>query len=455
MKFNVFIIDEDSLVNSILKAMKKYCLTFVMFFIGFSVFSQETVPEKPMFNCYTPAYENKLRQQHPQLSIAYFEKWMKLSRASVESRSMDELITIPIVFHILTDGEGDENLSEERIIEQVAQLNLDFSNQSNSPYSDAADIGIEFCLARYSPDNELLAEAGINRIYDYGDAPNEIFPQIEDVIKPATQWDPNKYMNVWVADFGIGFFGFSHPPEAVDSGLDGLEPDQTGVEIYADRDGILLSYEVVGSENMPSQFNSFYSMGKVLTHEVGHFFGLRHTWGNDISCGGDGDYCDDTPETTLSGVYCTDIMDTCPEDGLGNDMIENHMDLTEDLCKNTFTNDQKERMLTVLMYSPRRKELKSSTVCEVMVSSEDYTKGKDEIVVYPNPSKDRVTISYDPGRNYEHYQISNLLGRIVQAGSISSSSDLTVDIAHLESGMYLLQLTRKGKKTTSLKFIKK
>jgi len=46
------------------------------------------------------------------------------------------------------------------------------------------------------------------------------------------------------------------------------------------------------------------------------------------------------------------------------DMIENYMDYTDDTCMNTFTNDQKLRMLAIMANAPRRMALASSTACQ-------------------------------------------------------------------------------------------
>src|SRR5690606_40268483 len=60
-------------------------------------------------------------------------------------------------------------------------------------------------------------------------------------------------------------------------------------------------------------------------------------------------------------------IDHCPSDGLGNDMVENYMDYTDDSCMDTFTADQVTRILAVMTNSPRRANLLSSTACQPAV----------------------------------------------------------------------------------------
>jgi hypothetical protein len=103
-----------------------------------------------------------------------------------------------------------------------------------------------------------------------------------------------------------------------------------------------------------------YINGKTLTHEMGHFFGLRHIWG-DEDCGND--YVDDTPvhfEDNL-GVPKHPKPNDC---GTEDEMFENFMDYSDDQVLNTFTAGQVARMQTVMLNSPRRVELATATTAK-------------------------------------------------------------------------------------------
>ncbi|MFN7013926.1 MAG: choice-of-anchor J domain-containing protein, partial [Bacteroidia bacterium] len=100
-----------------------------------------------------------------------------------------------------------------------------------------------------------------------------------------------------------------------------------------------------------------YDQGRTMTHEVGHMLGLRHIWG-DGGCGVD-DFCADTPESDAANYGCPTTHISCGT----LDMVRNYMDYTDDSCMNIFTQNQKDRMLAVLMNSPRRDDLLTSTVC--------------------------------------------------------------------------------------------
>ncbi|MCJ1461078.1 hypothetical protein MMC28_011460 [Mycoblastus sanguinarius] len=73
-----------------------------------------------------------------------------------------------------------------------------------------------------------------------------------------------------------------------------------------------------------------YSLGKTAVHEVGHWFGMLHTFQDNTCTSGDpGDYIDDTPQEGVSTVGCPTGKDSCPQDA-GLDPISNYMDYSTD-----------------------------------------------------------------------------------------------------------------------------
>ncbi|KAL9134880.1 MAG: hypothetical protein Q9175_003932 [Cornicularia normoerica] len=73
-----------------------------------------------------------------------------------------------------------------------------------------------------------------------------------------------------------------------------------------------------------------YNLGKTAVHEVGHWFGLLHTF-QDNTCATDdpGDYCDDTPQESQSTTGCPRGKDSCPGSS-GLDPVSNYMDYSTD-----------------------------------------------------------------------------------------------------------------------------
>ncbi|MBK8504591.1 MAG: hypothetical protein IPL46_21725 [Saprospiraceae bacterium] len=94
-----------------------------------------------------------------------------------------------------------------------------------------------------------------------------------------------------------------------------------------------------------------YNTGRTATHEVGHWLGLRHLWG-DGDCSVD-DYCGDTPR--CSDAFFSSFPSCFTPNQCGaTRMIENYMDYSDGGCMNVFTIKQKSRMDAVLANSPNR-----------------------------------------------------------------------------------------------------
>lgn len=313
--------------------------------------------------CHTMENDSILRANNPNLptlaeeEAALQQEIAKYKAAQLNGEAKKIQYTIPVIFHIFTDGSGNENISEAQVIAQLDQLNIDYADQAGSPYAQSADTEIQFCMAQVDENGTPLAEPGINRITSYGDGPfsNGDF---EGGMKAATQWDPADYFNIWVADLSGGLLGYAQFPS--NSGLSGLNTNGGA----ANTDGCVVLYSTVGSVANPFPGGGPYNLGRTLTHEAGHWLGLRHIWG-DGGCT-DPDYCDDTPESNGSNFGCPNVTNCGSQD-----MVENYMDYTNDACMHTFTTDQKARMQAVMSASPRRSTLGQANVCQLTTVTDD------------------------------------------------------------------------------------
>jgi|GEM_PF-1630686 len=313
--------------------------------------------------CGTEHMHQQLQQKFPNqvMSRQQFESWMdKEIQNRKNNKQGNVAYTIPIIFHIIHDGSPvgtGINIAQIYVDAQIEQLNNDFrkivgtSGNNNNPVG--ADTEVDFCAAELDPNGVQLAEPGINRIdgtvAGYGNPPY-VNADWENVIKPATQWDPLNYFNVWVSDLSSGLLGYAQFPDG--STLPGMPGGGA-----ANTDGCVVLYTSVGSSVLPHPGGGNYAEGRTLTHEAGHWLGLRHVWG-DGPCGTD-DFCADTPESDGSNFGCATGHMSCGT----LDMVENYMDYSDDDCMNIFTLDQKTRIQTVMLNSPRRKELANSGAC--------------------------------------------------------------------------------------------
>ena len=253
---------------------------------------------------------------------------------------------IPVVFHVLHMN-GVENISDEQIYDALAILNRDYrklnADTANVHLDFAgmpADIEVEFVLATKAPNGTCFK--GITRTYntisyDGSDGGNQVDAIVAGNDVFQGNWPGNKYMNVFICGEIGGAAGYTTNP----SGW------------YANQmtNGIWVLHDYVGSIGTSSIGTS-----RTLTHEVGHWLNLSHTWGSNNnpgtagSCTGNGDQVQDTP-TCIGVTACLLNSNTCNNDNAywGFDMrdnVENYMDYS--YCSKMFTEGQRTRMRTAL-----------------------------------------------------------------------------------------------------------
>ncbi len=327
-----------------------------------------SLKETGFIKCSSTEYEAYLAQQHPERATDYqFENWMatEIEKAKQErlanpnDKSM-VVISIPVVVHVVHSGQPigvAPNITDAQVISQITAMNEDFRKMSGTPGDGTGvDVEIEFCLAQQ--DENGNPTNGINRFDSTGlgsttwSGPGG---NTDTVLKPATIWDPTKYMNMWSVEFtNPSLLGYAQFPNA--SGLPGLNANNGG----ANSDGVVAAYSTfgdIGSNDGTFMLNAPFDRGRTMTHEVGHYLGLRHIWG-DSNCGDD--YCADTPTQQGASSGNCPASTTC--DAVA-DLTTNYMDYSNDSCMNNFTQNQKDRMLVVMANSPRRMELSSSNAC--------------------------------------------------------------------------------------------
>jgi zinc-dependent metalloproteinase lipoprotein len=349
---------------------------------NFSNNTNSTVTQKKK-RCYTAEYINQQLKNNPNFeNVAQFENWMQQKiqqrKALVESEGNTEVditnYVLPIVFHVIHNNEAvgsGANIAQATIYAQVAQLNRDFQNLCGSPHSVASTTGIQFALATQNPSGVALTEPGIDRINrsskGWTAPPYDASASYWDnTVKANSIWDPTRYVNIWIANLNhattplLGIATF--PASSTLSGLDNLETNSTA--------GVTVDYLTVGSTITSPDCGATeqFDMGRTLSHELGHFFGLRHIWGDASTCGAATDYCADTPTQLYenSGKSAHPKPNTC---GTLDEMFDNYMDYSDDQVLNTFTRNQVDRIQTVMLNSPRRISLATSTVPKIFPST--------------------------------------------------------------------------------------
>jgi hypothetical protein len=345
--------------------------------------------------CYTVENEAALKAQYSSRKTSEeFEAWLapqikKFKAEKLSGKNVKVVYNIPVVIHIVHNGDAigtGENITDAQAISQITVMNQDFRRLTGTPGGAnttglAVDTEINFVLAQKDPNGNPttgVIRHNINpptNVYATGliGADWELRSDVE-AMKATTRWDPNNYLNMWtirpggnrlnaaVAPGLSGLLGYAQFPN--NSGLLGTDPD----EGPADTDGVVAAFDAMGTNALNDGsfiLNPNYNLGRTMTHEVGHWLGLRHIWGDNTECPAtntltDKDYCADTPAANAPNYTCNLNANTCAANP-GNDQVQNYMDYTNDACMDTFTADQKARMQTVMSVSPRRNTLNAST----------------------------------------------------------------------------------------------
>lgn len=332
--------------------------------------NKESVRRFGVVRCLSTEADSLSRIQNPSRgTINEFEDWLapkiEQYKRQVANGTLNRatILTIPVVVHVIHNGDAvgtGENINDNQVLSQIRVLNEDFRRMLGTPGYNTnpigADIEIEFCMAQTDPFG--AATNGINRVNTGVASYNSM--AATDAMKTTTIWDPTQYLNMWSVRFGgamAGTLGYAQFP--ANSVLGGL----TASGGAANTDGVVSSFDAFGSQAYAAgTYNPTYNLGRTMTHEVGHWVGLRHIWG-DGNCTVD-DFCADTPGSDAPNFGCPNTnscVDPAPDP---RDMVENYMDYTDDACMNIFTEDQKSRIRTVFTVSPRRMELASSTKCQ-------------------------------------------------------------------------------------------
>lgn len=288
--------------------------------------------------CAAGTYQQRLIENYPILKGRMGEVDVVLSPDVLTS---EEIFIIPVIFHVVFKTQK-ERLTKAQLQSQIDILNRDFNGQN----VDAAATPSCFqgrraknCNIRFKLDTFYHVKT--DRDSFVVDLIRARLAAADDPIKFSEQGGadakgPTHNLNIWTGNIfelymetKLSLQGYSSFPGIIDSRFD----------------GVVLNYQNVGSLGTKAPRH----MGRVGTHEVGHWLDLQHPWGDrkaDV-CGDDG--LDDTPAQQGPNRKCP----TFPKLGCGSDtnglLFMNCMDYTNDECRVMFTEKQKLRMRQTLL----------------------------------------------------------------------------------------------------------
>lgn len=363
-------------------------------------------------------------EQHRQRLQAKMDEYP--AHQNILSRTV---VTIPVVVHVV-HFTPQENISDEQIFSQIAVLNEDYrrlnanANTVPPPFAPfAADVELAFCLAGTDPEGqpstgitrrqttwanigELLAPDGRPRIH-YTELGGE------------DAWNTEHYLNIWIGSISSGVLGLGTFP--------GTAP--------AEEDGVVVDPRYFGTTGLAAG-SAPHHLGRTATHEIGHYFNLKHIWGDDNNTCADDDDVADTPVQRSAYLGCPAF----PQLSCGNSaMFMNFMDYTDDACVSLFTIGQKVRIQAAL--NTARSGLTDQVVCgNTSLGAPVVTSG---LHLSPNPAQYILWIDFEEfAQNSPLIIISDITGKVwvIQEPEINDAVPTRVDVAGLPAGYYVVSM---------------
>lgn len=393
--------------------------------------------------CGLVEHERILQQRDPNRLRQVEDLNRKVAQALFQTQNLRQqadqtIYRIPVVVHVIHSnpsgqigGPNNVNISDEQIRSQIQVLNEDYRRREGTNGFNTnplgADAMIEFYLATTDPSGQ--PSNGITRHYYADKASFNVFDD-DVLLSQIAYWPSDRYLNVWVTKLD-DYLGYTQFPTAADT-LGGLPANTNELT-----DGTIIDYRVFGRRTGTITL-PLYLLGRTVTHEIGHWLGLIHTWGDGAGC--NEDYVADTPpmqDGSVAPQSCRQTFSNCNGRGQTRDLMENYMNYWPDACMNMFTAGQVARMRTVLTVSPRRARL-------IRAAGTPLTESETlDVFVYPNPA------SSDPAvevrlKGFQSFTVDvfDASGRqtYTMAYFDVPSTRLTIPVFGLPRGVYVVRV---------------
>ncbi|HEY0039924.1 MAG TPA: M43 family zinc metalloprotease, partial [Flavisolibacter sp.] len=316
--------------------------------------------------CGTTEYYDELFRTNPGFKAQFEANQLRIAQlASQRSGQRTAALndTVPIVIHVVGSAARQTQITDAILQSQIDVLNEDFqgknADSSRIPASFKplyGKMGLTFKLALTSPTGTLTN--GIERRTNAITFTQGTFNNAKQFSTGGLDaWDPTKYLNIWVVEFTDGILGISVFPG-----------DPRPLNLH----GFVCDYRGFGRS--ASYLFPEYNKGRTTTHELGHFWNLRHIWGDDGTACTGSDFpattfpagTDDTPNQggptfgnpDVPGTG-TVLTDACSAAAPGI-MYQNYMDYSDDIALVMFTKGQANRMEGALTVAPDRNPILNS-----------------------------------------------------------------------------------------------
>lgn len=378
----------------------KNCLILFLVFGCLQVNAQQGI--KPVF-CGNEIFSNIVQKKYPSLQDAFNKTFEQIRTAP--RTILTEPLDVNVVIHVIWNAD-EENLADSIVNNQLLILNNDY-NRLNADSAnlrtlfrpEAGNANIHFHLAS-------IVRVHTNQIFNVDLLGTNLLVEAKHTADGGSDaWNPDEYLNIWVCKIQpitflgltIGqILGFAFPPNNLQNW-----PADSGAPTPGE-DGVVIDYRVFGSNNPniinnPDGSGNIIVAGRTPVHEVGHYLGLRHIWGDGGFLGPNAcdqsDGVDDTPYANVQSAFdCDTTKNTCTQiESHYNrdvpDMIENYMDYASESCMNMFTHGQVELMRNTLQ-GPRSGLLMPFSSLVQFNEAPAFT-------CSPNPAGRELTITID------------------------------------------------------------
>ncbi len=273
--------------------------------------------------CGTMAAHMLLLEQYPsyRANLARLESATERWRTRRLALAKQRIVTVRTVVNVVW-WEKRQNISKSQIDSQLAVLNRDFrarnadKSKVPAPWKGlVADSLLQFKLVKItrtkSTQPAFGVDDGVKRARSGGIAP----------------FEPRSHLNIWVCPLAGGLLGYAQFPGG---------PTAT--------DGVVVNYQAFGTRGTAQ---APFNKGRTATHEVGHYFNLRHIWADTPDCSGS-DLAADTPNCAGPNYGKPRWPTISCRNGPNGDMFMNYMDYVDDDAMFMFTPGQILRMQAAL-----------------------------------------------------------------------------------------------------------